>query len=290
MNTSIELNKFNNIKFQEDIHKYYNNEKELISTTTFIKRFGTEFNTDYWSNYVCFKENGYTLKPDEINLSYKLLEQNGIPIGEYLHLKNITPDYFQLITPEQIEQRWKDKSNVSANLGTNVHSFIEFYYNNKIYLSNNIIDTIRYENCKNQFLKFYNNSKDILIPVKSEIVIGDLDVNIAGMIDMLFYNNKYNEYQIWDWKSNEELKLNNNFTKLKSIFNKLDDCDINKYNLQLNIYKKIIEKNTNLKIGNCYIVHLNGMDNEYRLYNILDLQKEISIIFNKIANKNLKLL
>ncbi len=66
---------------------------------------------------------------------------------------------------------------------------------------------------KQYALNFYNDSvaSGKLIPVKSELVVGDSELNLTGMIDQLFWNVKHECLQIWDWKTNNKINMKNNF-------------------------------------------------------------------------------
>ncbi len=44
-----ELAKFNHIKYYDKPHKYYIEEKEMTSATTFIGKFKEKFDEEYWS-------------------------------------------------------------------------------------------------------------------------------------------------------------------------------------------------------------------------------------------------
>lgn len=62
------------------------------------------------------------------------------------------------------------------------------------------------------------------------------------MVDMVFYNVKANEYQIWDYKTNKKLTTENKYQNLLNPLFDLSESDINIYSLQLSLYKYIIEK------------------------------------------------
>ena len=125
------------------------------------------------------------------------------------------------------------------------------------------------------FLKFYSDIKGKLLPIKSEFIVGDEDYMLCGMVDQIFYNKKKKEFQIWDWKTNTKLKMENGFQKLIGPLAHLDDCEYTKYSLQLGIYKHIIEKNTNLKFGDSYITWFNENNKSYEVIECLRLEKEI---------------
>jgi hypothetical protein len=68
--------------------------------------------------------------------------------------------------------------------------------------------------------------------------------------------------------------------KFKSPISHLDECEFNTYSLQLNLYKYIIEKNTNLKIGDTYFVWLFEGNDNYQVFKCQDMSKEIVTMLN----------
>ena len=66
-----------------------------------------------------------------------------------------------------------------------------------------------YEITKKHVDKFYNDVRDKLIPIKTELVVFDKETLIGGMLDILFYNVKAKEFQIWDWKTNKKFTIEN---------------------------------------------------------------------------------
>ena len=106
---------------------------------------------------------------------------------------------------------------------------------------------------------FVEKTKGRMIPIKSELVVGDMDYQVCGMIDQLFYNKKTGMLEIWDWKTNGDLsiapyiKRDGTFDCLLGEFGYIPKTKLDVYSLQLNMYKHIIEKNTDLKIGDCHL-------------------------------------
>ena len=135
------------------------------------------------------------------------------------------------------------------------------------------------------FNKFYEESYGKLVPMKSEIIVGDDELGICGMVDQLFWNNKTNELQIWDWKTNKEIKRNNRWQQFKEPLSHLDVCEFNTYSLQLSLYRYIIEKNTNIKLGDSYIVWFNEKNNNYEPIKCRDYREEVKAML-KEYNKN----
>jgi len=244
------FSKFNEVIFYEDTHTYIVDSEKYTSVTTFLKNVENEFDEDYWSEY----------KAKELGVS-----------------------------KEEILAEWKYKNEKSKVKGSSIHSFAENYILNKIF--NNYLhdDVNKYEGlldeidvCKKQFINFYNDSLNKLIPIKSEMVVFDREYKISGMIDQIFYNTKSKKLEIWDWKTNKKITLNNRYNKLKSPVEYLDDCKFNLYSLQLNFYKFILSKNIpEIEIGNMYFVHFNEEIDNYKIYKCLDLQDKVKEIIVK---------
>ena len=136
----------------------------------------------------------------------------------------------------------------------------------------------RFDKLVELFDKFYTESYGKLIPVRAEVVVGDKDIGICGMVDQLFFNEKSGKLEIWDWKTNKKIDKKNKWQQFKEPIDHLDVCEFNTYSLQLSLYKYIIERNTNLKMGDCYIVWLNEVNDTYYPIKCRDYQAEI--IFN----------
>jgi len=144
---------------------------------------------------------------------------------------------------------------------------------------------------KQHFHNFYNDTvaKGKLIPVKSELVIGDIDLMLCGMVDQLFWNERYQCYQIWDWKTNTKLRMKSDYgNKMKGSLYMLDDCEFNTYSLQLSVYKKIIEMNTNIKLGESSIVWFNEENQNYKVITCNDYSDHVDTIFETLkTNKQI---
>ena len=255
MDISVELSIFNNIKYYDEPHTYYIGDKKMTSATQLISKFKQKFDSDYWSE--------------------KKAEERGI-------------------TQEEILKEWKDKSEYSCEKGTLFHEYAENYLNNKIFpypeervkriLGNNDVKE-DYDKLLILFNKFYEESYGKLIPIKSEVIVGDEELEICGMVDQLFWNSKSEELQIWDWKTNKAIKRNNKWQQFKEPLSHLDVCEFNTYSLQLSLYRYIIEKNTNLKLGDSYIVWFNEKNTNYEAIKCRDYRNEV-VEMLKEHNKN----
>jgi len=240
-----ELNKFNNVIFTEEGHTYTLNGKPLTSVTTFIGKFKKPFQKEFWADKTANKEG---------------------------------------VTRQEILDKWDSISLRACNKGSKFHAYAENYINNKI-LPNTIydfdIDMIAYDTIESHFLKFYEESKDNLVPVSSELCVGSEELGLCGMVDQLYYSNTLDALVIFDWKTNKKMNYKSKFkNKMLEPVSHLDECEFNTYSLQLSTYKYIIEHETDLKIKDCYIVWFNEKNDTYKLIKCADYKKEVEDMLN----------
>jgi len=245
---------FNDITFYDEPHKYFLDNKELISVTTLIHQYQEEFNEDYWSNY----------KGEQFNISQK-----------------------------EILRAWKFINNKGTIKGSAIHDYAENLFENKKFeypkdmiLKEFGFDPVinEYNTTKRHVDKFYNDVRGKLIPIKTEYVVYDKESMIAGMLDILFYNVKMKEFQIWDWKSNKDFTFEMPSRHLLNDLFMLEDCDLELYSLQLEMYKQIIEKNVPIKLGKSYIVWFSHNNEDYKIIETKDRRYYVGqIISNRIA-------
>ena len=215
MEITRELAKFNHIKFHDKEHKYYLNGKKMSSVTQLIGKFKQSFDTDYWSE--------------------KKAKERGI-------LK------------EDILKEWKYKADFATQKGSAFHAFAENYLFNKVFpfpeeemtsVLGSVENMLECREALNHiiklFKKFYEDSFEKLVPVRAELVVGDEELGLCGMVDQLFWNEKSGMLEIWDWKTNKEIKERNKWQQFKDPISHLDVCELNTYSLQLSTYKYIIE-------------------------------------------------
>ena len=135
------------------------------------------------------------------------------------------------------------------------------------------------EVCKNHIESFYNDAKKNLALVSAELVVGDENVGVCGMIDKLFYNIKTGDYQICDYKTNKDIHSDKYAKKLKYPLDSIYDSKINLYSLQLSMYKWIIQRNTNILIGDCYLVWINENNDSYKIIKTIDYTNIVNDLF-----------
>jgi hypothetical protein len=241
---------FNNVVYHDEPHKYYINNKELISVTTILHKYKEEFNEEYWSKV---KSQEYGISQKEVIRAWRFINKKGTMKGSAIH------DYAENLFLNKI-----------------------FPYPKQQILNEFGFDPIleEYNITKKHVDKFHKDVKDKLIPIRTEMIVYDKESLIGGMLDMLFYNVKAKEFQIWDHKTNKKLSLSSERKMNNELF-MLDDSDLNIYSLQLGIYKYIIEKVTGIKLGKSYIIWYSHNNSSYKIIKMKDLSYYVNLIISK---------
>ena len=215
----------NRIFFDEEPHIYYVDDKKVgTSCTTLIHTFFPSFNE-------------------------KEVSKNCVKY----HFNNETSKYYQK-SQNDILNMWEDNRKEAAEKGTFMHKSIELFYNDEPYDNSNI--EFKY------FEKFFTDNPH-LEAYRTEWEVYDEELDLAGSIDMVYKNKDTNNFDIYDWKRSKEIKKDSRDNAFSPI-DHIPNSNFWQYSLQLNIYKYILEKNYNIKIGDLYLVVLHPNHYTYR--------------------------
>ena len=221
-------------------------------------------------------------------------------------------------TPEQIKAGWDLNRDEAAAAGTEMHANIERWASPPSppsWVKTNK-DLLEYnkelnETVPDHYLHFVKDHPD-LIPYRTEWMIFDEDVKIAGSIDMIEVSplqppletsvtqvlnpSDKNSPQeggvggippgvapliIYDWKRCKEIKENNSFKEfaITDCIKHLPDTNFWHYSLQLNTYKAILEAKYDKKVEAMYLVCLHPNLPTYQLLQVPDLSSEVAALF-----------
>lgn len=152
-------------------------------------------------------------------------------------------------SPDEILSMWT----VGTDSGTVMHKNIEDFWNGLI-----TIDNISDRNRFGLFQQCYAWLKKIgLEPYRTEWIIYDKDYDIAGSIDFVAKNPKTNKYWVIDWKRSNQLRRNSFGGKCGlGPCSNIEDCNGYHYQLQVNLYRHILEKYYDIEIEQCCIINL----------------------------------
>ena len=203
------------------------------------------------------------------------------------------------LSPDQIKASWNTTRDSSAGAGTKLHETIEKFMNNKdleqgytqkdLYVSYKNDDTnvdIDVDIEWSYFIEFVKDHPH-LKPYRTEWIIFQEDVKIAGSVDMV-YENEDGTLEIYDWKRCKEITTVNSWdqTATNPLICHMPASNFWQYALQLNTYKKIIEDKYGKKVTKLCLVrlHPDNPDETYELINVPDLSEDISNLFEERKN------
>lgn len=198
------------------------------------------------------------------------------------------------LTANEIKALWNSNGSAAANSGTNLHEQIETFMNDKRFtfeytqkeLLEEYLITRKYDNVERGiewdfFLKFVEDNPH-LKPYRTEWMIYDEHVKIAGSIDMVYENPDFT-LEIYDWKRCKEItKVNGwNETATNKLINHLPSTNFWQYALQLNTYKQILEAKYGKIVTKLCLVRIHPDSNSYELIEVPFLTKEVTDLFRE---------
>lgn len=251
------LNKaFGDFKFFEEDHHYeYKGQRVGMSVTRLIEDYCNEFNEEEVAEKVAFKKNK--------------------PVQEVL-------------------DEWEYKNKFACEKGSTCHEYAQSIWSGKEYyeVSFGNTDDEQIEFCEavakiqKQASNFYIDYADRLEHLADEFVVGSEEYDIASAIDHLFINKYTGRLVLVDYKTNSDIHKTEKYAKnMKVPLNNLKDFTLNHYYIQLSIYKFIVEKYTNLKIEEMFIVWFSENNNNYEIIEIPYLKNEVEEI---LENRRIK--
>jgi len=206
-------------------------------------------------------------------------------------------------TAEEIKKEWSNNGSLVSGQGTTMHFNIECFMNEEIeyedgsncdYTHEELLQV--YEPIQESsleweyFLKFVKDYPH-LKPYRTEWMIYDEDLKLAGSIDMV-YENADGTLSIYDWKRSKEITKYNNFREYAKTecIKHLPNTNFWHYSLQLNTYKRILERKYGKTVTDLYLVrlHPNNENKSYDLIKCADLSREIDLLFC-LRENNIKL-
>ena len=203
------------------------------------------------------------------------------------------------LTAEEIKQQWSSNSSAVSGAGTDLHFEIECFMNNpdlesgfkgnkgykhsdlhETYILNpKAIEVVEWD----YFINFVKDHPE-LKPYRTEWTIYDEDLKISGSIDMI-YENSDGTLSIYDWKRSKDITRVNNFNKfaINKLICHMPDANFWHYALQLNTYKRLIERKYGKTVTDLYLVrlHPDAEEKNYELIKLPDLTKEIDELFEQ---------
>jgi hypothetical protein len=195
---------------------------------------------------------------------------------------------------EKLLSQWRTKADNSINHGNNIHNALENYSLGKISLIEN-------ENLLNFAKRLFSNFSDYY-RIWPEVILHSKIHKIAGQTDLTMkrqgWQVKDHVIDFYDYKTNLEqgirydsIAWNKNPIKhynryLLNPLSHLEDCNYNKYALQLSSYAYMAEITYGIKVGKLMIIFI-WVENGKYFYKFLPvpyMKLEVMAMFNDAIN------
>jgi len=244
------------ITFDEASHKYtIDGSRYDISCTGFVHSFFGHFDAD------------------EI-IKKMMSSRNWKPGGaSYEKYKDMTPD--------EIKQLWADSGAEASGAGTRMHLDVEHYYNaapaGNLMVGSMVGEWEPLESKEWDYFMAYEKQWRIpqgLVPFRTEWLVFNDEIRLAGSIDMV-YAKPDGTYAIYDWKRSKEIKFDNKWQKGLAPIEHLDDCNYWHYSLQLNNYRRILEKFYGVVVSELALVILHPNNRSFQIVKLNMMDDEV---------------
>lgn len=247
-----ELKVFDKFTFFEEGHYYKCNNKNVgISVTRLIEEYSNPFDQQAIAEKVAIRDN-----------------------------KSVS----------EVLEEWEYKNKFACEKGSTCHEYAQGLWSLEDWNVKNFDSSIEYQCAVGKIIgqadNFHNDYEDRLEHLADEFVIGSEEYNIASAIDHLFINKLTGGLVLVDYKTNSDIYKDQNYyknsrkkpPKMKVPLHSIDDFTINHYYIQLSIYKYLVEKYTDLKIEEMFIVYFSENIENYEIIEIPYLMKEVELI------------
>ena len=178
------------------------------------------------------------------------------------------------VSKSSVLQEWKDISDTALTLGTNVHKWIEDYYN-----GSNPEDPTHPEELHrvNKFKELYEERLHKLTPIHQEFRLFSRKWGLAGTMDALFKLG--DDYYVGDWKTNKKFTTDADCKgpyakKLLWPFDDLWENSLNSYSIQLSLYRLIMQEEAGFETKGAFLVWI-GPKSKPMLYKTVDLRERL---------------
>ena len=277
---------FKDLRYTDTTHKYFTKQgKELQSVTKFLSSLKPRFQSEFWSVIKAYQFSGYNVKSKWGNFSSFELFEEGLPFGAESRTVTIFDDHSHLkVTPQDVLEQWKLDALIGNTRGTYVHKYLEDLEHRRVDVPKTELiegmstaEAVNYVNslnvARNLCLDYVEYAQENLILIVAEYPIYDEELGLAGTFDRLYFNKQTEEYEIWDFKTDKQLRTKSSFGKLAKF--DLPDCEFEKYSLQTSMYKKMVQDNTGVKLGTSRVVWFNLKE---KVWEIIDCADYVNLI------------
>ena len=179
---------------------------------------------------------------------------------------------------EDILKEWKLNGQRAADLGTEVHEWIENFYKNRVELD---VSSDEVQTRVDNFKIFHQSRLHKLKPVFQEKKVFSRKWGYAGTIDSIFEID--GKLLIGDWKTNKKFTTDSDFygtkKRMHPPFEDVWENKHNEYSMQVSLYRLIVEEETGLELNDGFLLWI--PNSECKIYKVKDFRDRIRAYLNQ---------
>ena len=176
-------------------------------------------------------------------------------------------------------EKWERIGRMASEVGTFVHEQTENYFQNGRFDTDCLFqykgqtEHISVERERQHFLHFV--SDHAIRPYRQEWPVYDLDMNVAGTIDLICRDDADGQFTIYDWKRSRKLVDHEGCPIVRGFNGKMSrngidvpDTAFYHYCIQQNLYRYMLQKNYGIRVKSLNLVVLCPDYDDYYLLNV----------------------
>lgn len=175
---------------------------------------------------------------------------------------------------DAIIHKWDAYGKEQAELGTQLHEYIEEAYN---YLALTSVMRPLHRDCPPEYAFVHTFLEDRRAagyePYRTEWRLYDRHSKIAGTIDMVLFKPDTSTYHMVDWKRSKKISKHGYGKYGRGICGNIADCNFNHYSLQLNMYTALLHANYGITISSMELVIFHPSNTNYLTFTVPFRQK-----------------
>ena len=187
-----------------------------------------------------------------VEVMHEPFDKEGVANKTFSKYFNDPNSKYYHMSVQEIIASWNAKAELGRNNGKVLDTYIGMILEN--HESKDILEKYKASlneiaaNKCNVFDRFYNeNIVNKLEFLTREQMLHDETKGVVGRFDAMFLKNDVRtpgvqNLLLIDWKNTEKIETSNSYSKLKGPLYKYDDCELNRYTIQLYIYVYILRK------------------------------------------------
>lgn len=173
------------------------------------------------------------------------------------------------VTPQVIIAEWEEKGRKSRQAGIALHDHITSVLVGKPQPLGLEALSSKSPHME-QFDLFWEKANGLYSLIWFETTVSSQRYMVVGRIDALLLDNEKQTFHVVDWKSGS---FSHGWNQLKSPFTNLRDSSITLGALQSAIYRLIVEQETEVELGESYLVHIS--EESHRIDALPDERKRV---------------